>query len=40
MANDCESENYVAGIWRILLPRTPVPALRNIILTATYAQRC
>ena len=40
MANDCESENYVAGMWRIFMPCTPVPALRNIILAATYAQRC
>ena len=40
MANDCESENYVAGMWRIFRPSTPVPALRNIILAATYAQRC
>ena len=36
MANDCESENYVAGMWRIFRPCTPVPTLRNIILAATY----
>ena len=40
MANDCESENYVAVRWRIFIPGTPAAALRNIILAATYVQRC
>ena len=40
MANECESENYVAEIGKILLAGATMPALRNIIRAATYIQRC
>ena len=40
MANECESENYVAEIWRVLMCAGAVPALRSIIGAATYDQRC
>ena len=40
MANTLGWENYVAEKWRIFMPCTPAAALRNIILAATYTQRC
>ena len=32
--------DYVAEKWRIFIPGTPAAAIRNIILAATYTQRC
>ena len=38
MTNECESENYVAENMGILMSGATMPALRNIITTATYTQ--
>ena len=40
MADKCESENYVADKTRIFMSSAAMPALRNIIRAATYAQIC
>ena len=40
MADKCESENYVADKARIFMSSAAMPALRNIIRAATYAQIC
>ena len=38
MANECDSENYVAENMGILVSSATMPPLRNIITTATFAQ--
>ena len=40
MANECDSENYVAEIWRVLVSEATIPPLRIIIRAATYTQLC
>ena len=40
MANGRESEEYVAEVRPVLLSGTGTPPLRNIVTSATYAQRC
>ena len=38
MANECDSENYVAEIWRVLVSEATIPPFRIIIRAATYTQ--
>ena len=40
MADKCESENYVADKTRTFMSSAAMPALRNVIRAATYAQIC
>ena len=39
MANGCDSEYYVAEIWRVLVSEATIPPFRIIIRAATYTQQ-